>query len=176
MFGIRLSTMWETWVQSLGWEDSLEKEMATHSSALAQKIPWTEEPDVHGVAQRRTRLSDFTFTFKVALAVKNTPTNAGDIRDIGLIHGLGRFPGGGHGNLLQYSCLWNSMDRVSLVVYSPQGHTETDMTEATKHAHKSNTRMNSSGQGNEWKREIQRVNNKTFEDTHNSGKSLTKIQ
>ena len=39
----RLSTMWETWVRSLGWEDSLEKEMATHSSTLALKIPWTEE-------------------------------------------------------------------------------------------------------------------------------------
>ena len=38
-----LSTTWETWVRSLGWEDSLEKEMATHSSTLALKIPWTEE-------------------------------------------------------------------------------------------------------------------------------------
>ena len=34
----------ETWVQSLGWEDPLEKEMATHSSTLAWKIPWMEEP------------------------------------------------------------------------------------------------------------------------------------
>ena len=40
----RLPTMWETWVQSLGWEDTLEKEMATRSSALAWKIPWTKEP------------------------------------------------------------------------------------------------------------------------------------
>ena len=40
----RLSTMWETWVQSLGRKDLLEKEMATHSSILAWKIPWTEEP------------------------------------------------------------------------------------------------------------------------------------
>ena len=40
----RLSTMRETWVQSLGQEDLLEKEMATHSSTLAWKIPWTEEP------------------------------------------------------------------------------------------------------------------------------------
>ena len=40
----RLSTMWETRVQSLGWEDPLEKEMAIHSSTIAQKIPWTEEP------------------------------------------------------------------------------------------------------------------------------------
>ena len=38
-----LSTMWETWVRSLGGEDSLEKEMATHSSTLAWKIPWMEE-------------------------------------------------------------------------------------------------------------------------------------
>ena len=34
----------ETWVQSLGWEDPLEEEMATHSSIIAWKIPWTEEP------------------------------------------------------------------------------------------------------------------------------------
>ena len=40
----RLPTMWETWVHSLGWEDLLEKEMATYSSILAWKIPWTEEP------------------------------------------------------------------------------------------------------------------------------------
>ena len=36
--------MWETWVQSLGWEDRLEKEMATHSSILAWKVPQMEEP------------------------------------------------------------------------------------------------------------------------------------
>ena len=40
----RLPTMWETWVQSLGQEDLLEKEMATHSSIPAWKIPLTEEP------------------------------------------------------------------------------------------------------------------------------------
>ena len=40
----RLPTLWETWVQSLGREDLLEKEMATHSSILAWKIPWMEEP------------------------------------------------------------------------------------------------------------------------------------
>ena len=39
-----LPTMWESRVQSLGWKDALEKEMATHSSILAWKIPWTEEP------------------------------------------------------------------------------------------------------------------------------------
>ena len=40
----RLPTMRETWVQSLVWEDLLEKEMATHSSILAWEIAWTEEP------------------------------------------------------------------------------------------------------------------------------------
>ena len=39
-----LPTMWETQVQSLGWEDLLEEEMATYSSTLAWKIPWMEEP------------------------------------------------------------------------------------------------------------------------------------
>ena len=39
-----LPAMQETWVQFLGWEDPLEKEMATHSSVLAWRIPWTEEP------------------------------------------------------------------------------------------------------------------------------------
>ena len=40
----RLSTMQETQVQSLGWEEPLEKEMAIHSMTIAWKIPWTEEP------------------------------------------------------------------------------------------------------------------------------------
>ena len=39
-----LPAMWETWVRTLGWEDPLETEMATHSSTLAWKIPWTEDP------------------------------------------------------------------------------------------------------------------------------------
>ena len=61
----RLPTMRETWVQSLGWEDLLEKEMATHSSTLAWKSPWTEEPvRLQSVgSQSRIRLSDFTSLF-----------------------------------------------------------------------------------------------------------------
>ena len=39
-----LLAMWESWVQSLGWEDPLEKGKVTHSSILAWRIPWTEEP------------------------------------------------------------------------------------------------------------------------------------
>ena len=45
------------------------------------------------------------------LVVRKLPASAGDIRDLGLISGLGRFPGGGHGNPLQYSCLDNFIDR-----------------------------------------------------------------
>ena len=48
---------------------------------------------------------------QVVLVLKNAPANAGDIRDVGLIHGSGRSPGGGHGMSLQYSCLKNPMDR-----------------------------------------------------------------
>ena len=47
----------------------------------------------------------------VVLLVKNSPANAGDIREVGLIHGLGRSPGGGHGNPLRYSFLEDPMDR-----------------------------------------------------------------
>ena len=47
----------------------------------------------------------------MALLVKNLPANAGDIREVGLIPALGRSPGGGQGNPLQYSSLENLMDR-----------------------------------------------------------------
>ena len=57
-----LPEMQEAWVQSLGQEDPLEKEMATHSSILAWETPWTEEPGgvtkSHRVTKNWTRLSD----------------------------------------------------------------------------------------------------------------------
>jgi len=49
--------MQETWVLSLGQEDPLEKEMTIHSSILAWKIPWMEEPSIHGVARLRHDLA-----------------------------------------------------------------------------------------------------------------------
>ena len=57
------------------------------------------------------RLEPFDVGFPGRAVGKNPPANAGDARDVGLIPGSGRFPGGGHGNPLQYSCLKNSMDR-----------------------------------------------------------------
>ena len=51
-----LLTMQETQVRSLGWEDPLEEEIATHSSTLAWKIPWTEEPDrLQSMGSQRVR-------------------------------------------------------------------------------------------------------------------------
>ncbi|KAM7236926.1 hypothetical protein CapIbe_011170 [Capra ibex] len=62
-----LPAIQKTWVRSLGWEDPLEKEMATDSSTLAWKIPWMEEPDGDEEDSRR----NFTFPslFKLELIV-----------------------------------------------------------------------------------------------------------
>ena len=49
----------------------------------------------------------------MASEVKNLPTKEGDVKDLGSIPGLGRSPGGGQGNPLQYSCLENSVDRIA---------------------------------------------------------------
>ena len=114
----RLPTMWETWVQSLGWEDRLEKEMETHSSILAWKIPWMEEPgrvqSVHGIAKSRTRLSDFTFTFMNANGLPKWLSGkepACQFRRHKFSPWSGRSPERGNGNPLQYSCLGNPRDR-----------------------------------------------------------------
>ena len=50
-----LPPMQETWVRSLGWEDPLEQGMAAHSSILAWRIPWTEEPGGHSLWDHRVR-------------------------------------------------------------------------------------------------------------------------
>ena len=56
--------MWETWVQTLGWEDPLEKGMATHSSILAGRIPWTEQPGgLQSMGSQRIRHNWATNTF-----------------------------------------------------------------------------------------------------------------
>jgi len=92
---------------------------------------------VHGVAESWTQLSDFHFhTFHISLLGfpggsdgKESTCSAGDLVSI---PGLGRSPGGGHGNPLQYSCLEHPQAQRSLADYSPCGHKESDMI-ATKH-------------------------------------------
>ena len=83
-----LPAMRETRVRSLGWEDSLEKEMATHSSILAWKISGTEEPG--------------------GLPSVGSPGVGHDWCDLACMHAC---IGEGNGNPLQYSCLENSRDR-----------------------------------------------------------------
>ena len=132
--------MQETQVWSLGWEDPLEEEMATHSSILAWKFHAQRSLagyTVHGVAKSQTWLSDWahrpwikvglfsTWDFPGGTVLKHTPANAGDT---GLIPRLGRSPGGGNGNALQYSCLENPHEQRSLVGYSLWGHKESDRT------------------------------------------------
>ena len=57
--------------------------------------------------------------FHVVLAVKNPPAHTGGLRDLGSVPGSGKFPGGGNGNPLQYSCLENPHGQRSLAGYSP---------------------------------------------------------
>ena len=69
---------------------------------------------------------------QVVLVVKNTPDNVGDIRDTGSIPGSGRFPGGGHSNPLQHSCLDNPHGLRNLVTtVHTVGCKELDTTEVT---------------------------------------------
>ena len=88
--------MQETWVQFLGWEDPLEKEMAIHSSILAWKIPWTGVARVgHSLATKPP-------------PVKNLPANAVDsVQSMGQEGSTGE----GNSNPLQCSCLENPTDR-----------------------------------------------------------------
>ena len=71
----------------------------------------------------------------MVLVVKNPPANAGDVRDVDSIPGLGRSPGGGNGNPLQYSCLENLMDRGAYWATAQRVREELDTTEVTWHAY-----------------------------------------
>ena len=97
-----LPAVGETQGQSLGQEDPLEEEMAPHSSILAWKIPWTEEPGrlLSIESQSWTRLSDLTKSrtgFFGGLDGKESACNGGDP---GLIPGSRRSPGEGNSNPL----------------------------------------------------------------------------
>ena len=68
--------------------------------------------ELYGCAEHNSRTAVILYqASQVALGVKNPPANAGDIRDVSSIPGLGRSPGGGRGNPLQCSCLENPMAR-----------------------------------------------------------------
>ena len=71
-----LPAMWGNWVQSLGWEDPLEKDMATYSSILAWRIPWTEEPSRLKESQR-VRHDWVTDMFTVIILIVNKKVFSG---------------------------------------------------------------------------------------------------
>ena len=137
--------MQEIWVQFLGWEDPLEKEMATYSSILTWRISWTEEPGGlqfmglqrvgHDLATKPHHPLQCSWAFPGGSGSKNLPATGGTWvqslgwGDLGSIPELGRSPGGGHGNPLQYSGLENPHVQRSLADYSPWGHRELDTTE-----------------------------------------------
>ena len=107
--------MQETWVRSLGGEDSLEMGKTTHSSILAWRIPWTV---VHAVSKSQSQLSDFHFHFQYLLGLprwcsgKQYTCQGGRHKQFGFDPWVGKISsGGGSGNPLQYSCLENPMDR-----------------------------------------------------------------
>ena len=112
-----LPATWETWVQSLGWEDPLEEGMATHSSILAWRIQWIEEPGrlqsmgpkwvghnwvtKHNKHNKCSELSTWLSDRESSSQMGNT----------GSIPGWGRLSEEANGNPLQHSCLRNPMDR-----------------------------------------------------------------
>ena len=66
---------------------------------------------------------------QVVLVVKNPPANARDVKDLSSVPGSGRFPGRGHGNPLQYTCLENPHGQRRQAGYTPWSYKESDMTE-----------------------------------------------
>ena len=109
--------MQQTWVQSLGQEDPLEKQMATHSSVLVWRIPWTEEPGgLQGYPPGHkesgmTEATAYARGHSMAQRVKNLPAMQETQETVGSIPVLGRPPEEENGNPLQYFCLKNPMDR-----------------------------------------------------------------
>ena len=82
------------------------------SSLDPAKFKNKSEPKLQGQINTENTITEgHLWSNQVALVIKNPPANAGGIRDMGLIPGLGRSPGGGHGNPHQYSSLENPMDR-----------------------------------------------------------------
>ena len=101
---------------------TLEKEMATHSSVLAWRIPGMGEPGrLPSMGSHRARhdWSDAAAAAADCSVVKNPPASSGVSWNAGLIPGFGRSLGGGHGNRLQYFCLEKPMDQRNLAGYSP---------------------------------------------------------
>ena len=126
---------------------ALGKEMATHSGVLAYRIPGMGEPGglpstgSHRVGHDWSDLAVAAASFTITKSMPGLPCasdgkeSACNAGDPGSISGLGRSPGEGNGNPLQYSCLENPHGQRSLVGDSPWGCKESDMTEWLSTAH-----------------------------------------
>ena len=86
--------------------------------AMSEGVPHQEQKGLWGLTWR-------SGPSQVAPVAKNLPANAGEERDVGLIPGLGRSPGGGHGNPLQYSCLENPWTEEPGRLQSIESHSQT---------------------------------------------------
>ena len=100
--------------EMVGWHHSMDMGLGRLRQLVMDREAWCAV--VHGVAKSLSWLCDWNelideWASQVVLVVRNTPSNAGDARDVGWISGSGRFPGGGLDNLLLYSCPENSMAR-----------------------------------------------------------------
>ena len=111
---------WETCVPFLDWEDTLEMWMATRSSILTWRIPWTIQSMVsqrvrHDWATELNWTDTYIYRHVIGLSWwlsgEESTCNAGDTGDVYFISRSGRFPRGGHGKPLQYSCLKNPINR-----------------------------------------------------------------
>ena len=110
----RLPAMREMWVRSLGREDTLQQEMATHSSILGWRILWTEESAGLQSMGLQTVGHDWATSLTHSCNFWGFPGGSegkASAGNVGSIPGSGRPPGEGNGNPLQYSCLENPMDR-----------------------------------------------------------------
>ena len=125
--------MRETWVRSLGWEDSPGegKGYPLQYSPLENSMEYS--PWGHKESYMTEQLS---LSLQVTLVVKNSLANAGDLRDTVSIPGLGRSPGEGHGNPLQFSCLENPLDKGACWATSMHSQGQTRLKQLTTlHTH-----------------------------------------
>ena len=119
-----LPTMRETPVQSLGWEDLLEKEMATHSNILAWKIPWTEEPGrLQSMESQRVRYDWATYDYEASL-IAQLIKNLAAIQETCFDSWVGKIPW--RKEQLPTPVFWPGEFHG---LYSPWGHNEWDTTE-----------------------------------------------
>ena len=109
-----LPAMQQTQIQFLGWENPLEKEMATHSSIFAWRIPWTKESGgLQSMRSQRVRQDWVTNTFTIYIFPGGSEVKPLPAMWETQVWSLGQedSPGEGNGNPIQYSCLENPMDR-----------------------------------------------------------------